>query len=112
MGENGGFMGWTGLQHRGSTKITRLLSETLSRHGEPRRGAPVGPEMALVRAKHAALEPGADPPGVRPPRRVLPLARARQRARGLPRGPARDRRAHALRARRLADAARRGARAH
>ena len=70
----------------------------------------VGAEVALVRAQLAAVEPRAHPPRVRAPAVVLPLARARQRARDAARGPARARRARAARAGRLAHRA--GARPH
>ena len=70
------------------------------------------PEVALVRAQLAALEPRAHPLRVRAPARVLPLAGARQRARDAARGPARARRARAARAERLADRAGAGADPH
>ena len=62
--------------------------------------------MALVRACEPALEPRTDPFRVRPPAFLLPLARARQRARDARGGPARARRARAARARRVADGTR------
>ena len=87
------------------------LHGMLRRLGRGRSQA-VGPEMALVRAQFAALEPGADPLRVRAPARVLPLARPRQRARDAARGPARARRARAARAERVADRAGAGADPH
>src|SRR6476659_5670650 len=64
-------------------------------HQPARRGAPailpaddrctgkaLAAEVALVRAQHAAVEPGRDPLGVRASRGVRSLAGARQCARG------------------------------
>ena len=68
----------------------------------PRRPEAVGPEMALVRACEPAVEPRSHPFRVRPPPFLLPLARARKRARDAPGGPARARRARAARAGRVA----------
>src|SRR3954468_1594174 len=77
-----------------------------------RAGPAVVAEVALVRAKLAALEPRVDPLGARPPRGLRALAGARQCARGAARGPPGDRREHAAGAQRLDHRASRGARAH
>ena len=66
------------------------------------RRAPLAPEVALVRAQLAALEPRWHPPRDGPPRRVRPLADPGQRAGGAARGAARGGGGHAVRAQRLA----------
>src|SRR3954447_8406872 len=67
-----------------------------------RRSQALPPEMALVRAFVAAVEPCAGPSRVRTPTRLLSLARARQRARDAAGRTPRARRACAAGAARLA----------
>ncbi len=74
-----------------------------------RRAQAVAPEVALVRAQLAALEPRPDSLGVHAPPGVRSLARARQRARGLSGWASGDRRAHTARTRGVAHRAGAGA---